>query len=119
MASQIEHDSPRRGGVHYRPGEDLDPSLEEAYWRATYRSRSYADDSMPFDLYRPAYQYGWEARVLFRRSRWEDVEGLLERGWRRFGAASALGWATARLAVRDAWQRIDRVLADDALPRES
>lgn len=94
----------------------LDSAAEDAYWREHYLARPYADDTLSYDHYRPAYRYGMEARVLYDGQRWAEVEPLLGRGWRENRGASRLGWADASLAARDAWQRVDRHIMDGRDP---
>lgn len=93
--------------------EAIDPREEDAYWRDNYLSRPYADDTISFDQYRPAYRYGWESRARLVGRRWDEVERDLERGWRENRGPSRLGWTDARLAARDAWQRVDHRLLDE------
>jgi hypothetical protein len=85
---------------------------EDRFWRDNYLGRPYADDALGYDHYRPAYRYGWTSRVKHDGRRWDEVEKHLEREWRQNRGASRLGWGDARQAARDAWQRIDRRVAD-------
>jgi hypothetical protein len=94
----------------------LDSAAEDAYWREHYLARPYADDTLSYDHYRPAYRYGMEARLLHDGRRWAEVEPELGRGWRENRGASRLGWADASLAARDAWQRVDRRIMDGRDP---
>ncbi|MBR9988364.1 MAG: hypothetical protein KFH98_01350 [Gemmatimonadetes bacterium] len=93
--------------------EALNPTTEDAYWRDNFRKRPYADETLSYDHYRPAYRYGWESRTRLTGRRWDEVERDLERGWRENRGESRLGWGDAKLAARDAWQRIERRLADE------
>jgi hypothetical protein len=93
--------------------QTLNPAGEDAYWREHYLSRPYTDDTLSYDYYRPAYRYGWEARARLVGRRWDEVERDLERGWRENRGVSHLGWSDARLAARDAWQRVDNQLLDE------
>ena len=90
-----------------------DPTGEDAYWRDNFRKRPYADETLSYDHYRPAYRYGWESRTRLEGQRWDQVEKDLERGWRENRGASRLGWTDAKLAARDAWQRVDHRIADE------
>jgi hypothetical protein len=92
--------------------EAINATDEDAYWRDNYINRPYADDTLSYDHYRPAYRYGWESRSRNEGRRWDEVEKDLERGWRENRGTSRLGWTDARQAARDAWQRVDRLRAD-------
>jgi phage tail tape-measure protein len=86
--------------------ESFDPTVEDAYWRENYRDRPYAESSLDYDHYRPAYQYGWEARSLYSDKSWEEIESALEESWARRRGSSSLDWKQARQASRDAWDRV-------------
>lgn len=88
--------------------EELDPTAEDAYWRANYRNRPYVDKATDYEAYRPAYQYGWESRSHHHGRRFEDVETELENGWQKRPGKSSLSWEKAKQAARDAWDRLDR-----------
>src|SRR5688572_16459413 len=88
--------------------EAIDPTAEEAYWRDNYRTRPYYEENLGYDQLAPAYRYGWESHSQFKGRRFDEVESDLERGWDRAKANSSLQWTTAKLATRDAWDRIDR-----------
>ena len=91
----------------------LNSRAEDEYWREHYIKRPYADGTLSYDHYRPAYRYGWESRERYASQRWDEVERSLERGWREHRGTSRLGWSDAKLAARDAWQRVERRLADE------
>jgi hypothetical protein len=93
--------------------EAISPTAEDSYWRDNYHRRPYADGTLSYDHYRPAYRYGWEARARHEGRRWTEVEKDLERGWREHRGTSRLGWSHAKLAARDAWQRIDNKRMDE------
>jgi hypothetical protein len=85
-------------------------TIEDAYWREHYYTRPYYVTGTLYEEYRPAYQYGWEARTRYNRQTFEEVEPELERGWPEARGDSGLGWETARFAARDAWDRVDEAL---------
>lgn len=97
--------------------ESFDPTAEDAYWREEYRNRSYVDQGADYDAYRPAYQYGWESRNAYGDRRFEDVETDLERDWMARRGDSNLTWDRAKLAVRDAWNRLTTDDSERRLPR--
>jgi hypothetical protein len=112
MAEQ-DHDSDRAArGTPSVANNGFDPVEEDRYWRDNYIRRPYADETLSYDHYRPAYRYGWESRARLDGQRWDQVERELERGWRQNRGASRLGWGDAKLAARDAWQRIDHRIID-------
>jgi hypothetical protein len=92
--------------------QPFDPSAEDAYWRDHYIHRPYADQTLSYDYYRPAYRYGWESRTRFMNRRWDQVEKDLGKGWREHRGPSRLGWTDAKQAARDAWVRVDQRLAE-------
>ena len=101
------------GLAGHTAAETLNPTEEDSYWRDNFRKRPYADDTLGYDHYRPAYRYGWESRSRFHDRRWDEVERELERGWRENRGSSRLGWCVGKLAARDAWQRVDHRMMDD------
>lgn len=99
------------GGVAgHEVAEHYDPTGEDAYWANNYRDRDYIDDEADdYELYRPAYAYGWNARrrYLGESKSWADVEPDIRSGWSKFDEHTPLQWGQAKLAVRDAWNRVD------------
>jgi hypothetical protein len=102
------------GGLAGHAAADaINPAEEDSYWRDNYLQRPYADGTLSYDHYRPAYRYGWESRERHAGRRWTEVERELERGWRGNRGTSRLGWSEAKHAARDAWQRIDNRVLDE------
>jgi hypothetical protein len=89
--------------------EEIDPTVEHAYWQENYVNRPYYDSSTSYDEYAPAYQYGWESRAKYPDRTWDQVESNLSKDWKAAKAQSRLTWEKAKLATRDAWDRIDPV----------
>jgi hypothetical protein len=87
--------------------EQIDPSVEEHYWRNEYTHRDYYDPNVKYDEVGPAYQYGWESRAEYGDRKWEDVEPDLAHDWANRRGKSTLDWGRARPATRDAWDRVD------------
>ena len=85
--------------------EDVDPMLEEAYWRETYMSRDYVK-GRSFVYYGPAYRYGVSAYQKFPGRTFSEIEHKLGRDWKTDSGESDLDWARARFAARDAFQRV-------------
>jgi hypothetical protein len=88
--------------------EQLNPTLEDAYWREHYPARPYFVAETPYDSYQPAYAYGWESRDRHATRQWEEIEAELQADWERSHTATAMPWIVARPAVRDAWDRLER-----------
>jgi len=90
--------------------EAVDPTVEDAYWRDNYRSRPYAEPDTTYDDFAPAYRYGWESRSRYAGRSFDEVEPDLARDWASDPTRSRLSWDRARLASRDAWDRIERAV---------
>ena len=87
--------------------EEINPTLEDAYWRDHFKTRPYAKVAT-YDAYRDAYRYGWESRAKYpRNARFADVEADLQRNWNTARGSSAMGWDAARPATQDAWDRLE------------
>jgi hypothetical protein len=84
--------------------EAIDPTAEDAYWRANYASRAYATPRDAWDDWGPAYAYGVAHYNRNVSRSFEDVEGEMARGWNDARGASSMEWTTARLAAYDAWE---------------
>ena len=86
--------------------EYVDPAEEERYWEKNYSSRPYYEEGVTFNEYQPAYRYGVESATRHPDENFDAVEKRLSRNWSRYrGEDSTLGWAKARDAVRDAYDR--------------
>lgn len=91
--------------------ESIDPTVEDAYWREAYPSRSYYDSALSYDDVRPAYQHGWETRGTYGGRTFEEAESELQRDWEARRPQDSFGWDRARHPARDAWERIDSTIA--------
>ncbi|HZH43542.1 MAG TPA: hypothetical protein VEY50_05620 [Lysobacter sp.] len=89
--------------------ERLDPTGEVEYWREAHRGRDYVKPERDFERdYRPAYEFGVNAREHHHDRDWSEVEQDLGRDWPHARASSQLDWDEARHPARDAWERADR-----------
>jgi len=86
--------------------ESIDPTLEHAHWEKNYTSRPYYESGHTYDDYRPAYQYGLDARAKHAGRSFDEVETDLSRDWDRTKSNSRLNWDKAKGATRDAWDRV-------------
>ncbi len=87
--------------------EVMDPTVEETYWRNTYRSRPYYQDGYSFDDdYAPAYMYGYTVRTTNKGKLYDDLtDADLRAGWDKIKAKSRLSYGDAKAVARDAWLR--------------
>ncbi len=86
--------------------ENINPTVEHAYWQKNYTSRPYVKTGATYDEYGPAYQYGWESRSRQKEGDFDKVESRLGSDWERAKGKSRLKWDQAREAARDAWNRV-------------
>ena len=90
--------------------EAVNPTVEEAYWKAAYVREPYYTAGETYDFYAPAYRTGWEGRARFDGRNFDDVETDLRADYER--AITDHGpWEEKRLAARAAWDRIDEMRA--------
>jgi hypothetical protein len=94
--------------------EAIDPTAEDAYWRSNYAKRPYVEKGSEYESYRPAFQYGWESRGQYAGRRFDDVEPELSRNWSQRRGQCKLSWDKAKLATRDAWDRVEQAIPGDA-----
>jgi hypothetical protein len=93
--------------------EAVNPTEEDAYWRANHASRPYFKTGKTYDDYSPAYKYGWESagRPEYAGRRFEDVENDLSRGWDKVKGKTQNEWAEMKHATRDAFDRTQNRMA--------
>lgn len=96
------------GGAGHASAEAINPTHEEAYWRAEHANASYYKQGHDFDRdLHPAYAVGYANRARYPAdARFEDHEDDLRRSWEEVKGESRLAWDDARLASRDAWNRV-------------
>ncbi len=96
------------GGAGHASAEAINPTHEEAYWRAEHANASYYRDGYDFDRdLHPAYAVGYANRARYPAdARFEDHENDLKRSWEEVKGESRMQWEEARLASRDAWNRV-------------
>lgn len=90
--------------------EKVDPTVEEAYWKETYESRSYKKEGYGFDDYSPAYRVGYEGYATHSPSgmTYQQAEPHLRSTYESTYGNSRLGWSDASPAAQDAWLRVSR-----------
>lgn len=87
--------------------EMIDPTLEDAYWREQYARSAYVENGESYDIYRPAYQMGYEGCTRYPGKTYEEAESDLQRDYEESGWNSSLPWEKAKYAARDAWDRVE------------
>ena len=86
--------------------QQIDPNKEEAYWRDNHEHQAYFNSTARYDAYAPAYRYGIEVFSLYGGRSFEEVEPQIAGGWDGARGPSRLTWETAKLATRDAYNRL-------------
>ncbi len=94
--------------------ENIDPTVEEAYWRENHPNQEWANDpDNTYADYEPAYRYGY-TQAAARGSKWDENESDLEKDWDEFKGKSRLKWEKAKNATRAGWHRVESRLPGDA-----
>ena len=94
--------------------EQIDPTVEDNYWRDAYGNRSYNDRSEPYEKYQSAYRTGYEGFGRYPGLSYEQVESDLQRDYESSRGNSGVSWDRAKQATRDAWNRVkDSFSSDD------
>ena len=91
----------------------FDSKVEDPFWRDTYPSQSYITPGSGYDEYREAFRYGAQSRARATGT-FDEISGDLQRGWETTRKNSRLVWQEAKDAVREGWQRVERVAPRDA-----
>jgi len=97
--------------------EQIDPTVEDAYWRDNYSSRPYASGAS-YDDFGPAYAYGVNSYAKHAGRDFDEVESDLSRDWDSARGRSSLTWDRAKHATRDAWNRVSDSV-ERAVPGDS
>ena len=95
--------------------EQIDPTVEDAYWRDEYANRAYYDRAQPYERYQSAYRTGYEGFGRYPGKTYEQVEMDLQRDYEKGRGDKGMTWENAKQATRDAWNRVkDSVSSDDS-----
>ncbi len=86
-------------------GEDVNPTVEHAYWNENYKNRPYAEQGKSYDTYKPAYDHGINAYSANEGRSFDEIEPQLSREWKDSGN-EAMSWDKAKPASRDAYDRL-------------
>ncbi len=102
-------DTPSGAGIAH----EVDSNKEQTFWRVNYTTRPYYVPGDTFELYEPAYRYGWESYATHQGRSFDDMEPELSRGWDNARRGSKLTWERARAMVRDVWHRLELAIPGD------
>lgn len=94
--------------------EKIDPTVEDAYWQGNYSKQKYVEPNTDYAVYQPAYRIGYEGRSRYPGKRYDEVEPDLRRDYESYSGKPTLAWDKARLAARDAWNRVEKAVPGDS-----
>jgi hypothetical protein len=109
QADAIEAQGERTADEIEARGEQQADALEAAedeYWRQNYATRPYVREGAPYEDYRAAYLFGWQARQRYPGQSFDEARADLEREWNAAQLDSDLTWEEAQHPARDAWDRV-------------
>lgn len=86
--------------------QQINPNAEESYWRNQHKHQNYFDSVIAYDSYAPAYRFGIEAYSTYVGRKFDEIEAQLCKQWDDARGESRLTWDTAKLATRDAYERL-------------
>lgn len=93
--------------------EQIDPTVEDAYWREEYGNRPYNNPDAPYESYQSAYRTGYEGFGRYPGRSYEEVESDLRRDYEAGQNENGLSWERAKQATRDAWERVKDTMSSD------
>lgn len=94
--------------------EKMDPTVEDAYWKANFSRQKYVKPNSQYVNYQSAYRTGYLGRNQYPGKKFEEVEASLRSDYESSDANALLGWDKARHATRDAWNCGDNVPAGES-----
>jgi hypothetical protein len=96
-----------------RAARPVDARREDAYWSRHYWRERYYRPDCEYEDYAPAYCVGYVGFSQYGGD-YDDAEKSLCANWERIKGDSRLGLDEARLAIRAAWDRADRLASRPA-----
>jgi len=88
--------------------EQINPTAEDAYWRANFQNQKYVEKNAAYTTYQPAYRTGYEGRRQYPDKKYEDVAAELQSNYEKSKGSETLSWDKAQPATRAAWHRFDQ-----------
>ena len=83
----------------------VEPTADDAWWRANYAARAYASPEQRDEDYEPAFHYGTAHYNRNVGRGFDEVEAEMRENWEAHRGRSTLAWDVARYASQDAWER--------------
>jgi hypothetical protein len=102
------------GAVGHSAAKSVDATMENNHWEEAFKSAPYADPSLKYADYAPAYRFGWESYDRYAGRNFDDIQFELMHDWDAHRSDSPLTWEKAKAATRDAWDRVGRFARKDA-----
>ena len=87
-------------------GEVVNPTLEDAHWRAAWSDEPYVRTDFRYEDYEPAYRIGYLGAARRDGRSFEEAEPQLREQYERVRGGSPLQWHAARVASKAAWDRV-------------
>ena len=87
-------------------GEIVNPTVEEAHWRAAFADEPYVRPDFIYDDYAPAYRIGYLGAARSEGRDFEQAEPQLREQYERVRGGSPLQWHAARVPAQAAWDRV-------------
>ena len=87
-------------------GEVVNPTLEDAHWRAAWAEEPYIRTDFRYEDYEPAYRVGYLGAARRDGRSFEEAEPQLREQYERVRSGSPLQWDAARVPARAAWDRV-------------
>lgn len=84
----------------------VNPKDEDLFWRSHYVERHYVKDGQNYTIYQPAFMYGVESYSKNPDRDFDELESTLSEDWYKTRGNSPLDWEDAKLATRDAYERL-------------
>lgn len=92
--------------------EQVNPTVEEEYWRSNYASRPYVESNQSYEDYQPGYRTGYEGYRRYGNAgrTYDEVEPDLRSEYETQHGGAGLTWEKAKHATKDAWERLETAL---------
>ncbi|WP_432813154.1 YsnF/AvaK domain-containing protein [Pantanalinema sp. GBBB05] len=95
--------------------EQINPTVEDEYWRTNYASRPYVEPEHRYEDYEHAYRTGYEGygRHASSGKTYDEVEPDLRSDYEKRHGGAGLAWEKAKHATKDAWNRVADAMPGD------